>query len=125
MLAIRIDQSSKIPATAFLRAMDAKYGTSESIINEFHKGNVKTVKASHLKPEMYSVSTIVDEESGEELVRAGCQIGDAVGRIQNAKIKDLKVLDKITTPHPQHVPRRARKYETAVRSLRVSPGNRR
>ncbi|MCA9245122.1 MAG: DNA-directed RNA polymerase subunit beta, partial [Phycisphaerales bacterium] len=37
LLAIRIDQSSKIPATTFLRAMDEKFGTTESIVRAFHE----------------------------------------------------------------------------------------
>ncbi|MBU0638103.1 MAG: DNA-directed RNA polymerase subunit beta, partial [Planctomycetes bacterium] len=35
ILAVRIDQSSKIPATAFLRAMDEKYGATEAIVRAF------------------------------------------------------------------------------------------
>ena len=35
-LAVRIDQSSKIPATTFLRALDKKYSTTEAIIKEFY-----------------------------------------------------------------------------------------
>ena len=35
-LAVRIDQSSKIPATTFIRALDKKYGTTEAIIREFY-----------------------------------------------------------------------------------------
>ncbi len=31
-LAVRIDQSSKIPATTFVRALDKKYSTTEAII---------------------------------------------------------------------------------------------
>jgi DNA-directed RNA polymerase subunit beta len=98
VLAIRIDQSSKIPATAFLRAMDEKYSTPESVIAEFYPKNMKTVRVSQLKPNMYSVATLVDEETGEELVRAGCQIGDAVGRIQNSSFKQIKVLEKVADP---------------------------
>src|SRR3712207_1394954 len=41
-LAVRIDQSSKIPATTFLRALDEKYSTTESIIREFYQ--VESVK---------------------------------------------------------------------------------
>ena len=46
VLVVRIDQSSKIPATTFLRAMDEKYGTTESIIRLFYKTkNVTAAKA--------------------------------------------------------------------------------
>ncbi|HMD53192.1 MAG TPA: DNA-directed RNA polymerase subunit beta, partial [Phycisphaerae bacterium] len=37
VLAVRIDQSGKIPATTFLRAMDEKYGTDEAIIRAFYE----------------------------------------------------------------------------------------
>ncbi|MCH8852343.1 MAG: DNA-directed RNA polymerase subunit beta [Planctomycetes bacterium] len=96
ILTVRIDQSSKIAATVFLRAMDERYGTDELIIREFHK--TKTVKAGSLKPEMYVVSTVIDEESGEEVVRAGCQVGDAVDRIKELGIKQLDIIDKVADP---------------------------
>ncbi|HUU85949.1 MAG TPA: DNA-directed RNA polymerase subunit beta [Phycisphaerae bacterium] len=96
VLAVRIDQSGKIPATTFLRAMDERYSTDESIVTEFY--GTKTVRASALKPEMYSVTTIMDEEADEELVKAGCQIGDAVTRIQNSKIKQVQVIGKVLDP---------------------------
>ncbi len=96
MLAVRIDQSSKIPATTFIRAMDERFGSDEAIVESFYK--TKSVRASQLKPEMYSVTTIVDEETDEELVKAGCQIGDAVTRIQQSGIKQLKVIDGVVDP---------------------------
>ena len=95
-LVIRIDQSSKLPVTTFLRAMDEKYSTDEAIIKEFF--TTKSVRSSALKPEMYAVSPIIDEESEEVLVRAGCQIGDAVERIQNSSLKSLRVITKATDP---------------------------
>src|ERR671925_414081 len=66
-LAVRIDQSSKIPATTFLRALDKKYSTSESIIKEFYQ--VETVKVGQLQAAYYAASAVVDTESGEELVK--------------------------------------------------------
>src|SRR5262245_16382787 len=71
-LAVRIDQSSKIPATTFVRALDKKYSTAESIIKEFY--TIETVKVGQLQPGHYAASSIVDTESGEELVRAGAQL---------------------------------------------------
>ena len=81
MLTVRIDQSSKIPATTFLRAMDAKYGADGAIIREFFK--TKTVAVDKLRPQMYLVEAFVDSDSGEELVPAGGQIGEALTRIQS------------------------------------------
>src|SRR3954468_8534820 len=86
-LAVRIDQSSKIPATTFLRALDKKYSTTEAIIKEFYQ--VEAVKVKELpnpspgKGEKgasaddvrtaqayYAASAIIDSSTGEELVKA-------------------------------------------------------
>jgi DNA-directed RNA polymerase subunit beta len=96
VLVVRIDQSSKLPSTTFLRAMDPRYSTDEAIVGEFF--NTKSVKTSAIKPEMYTVSAIMDEETEEILVRAGCQIGDAVERIQNSSLKTVNVIAKVTDP---------------------------
>ncbi|MEE9294448.1 MAG: DNA-directed RNA polymerase subunit beta, partial [Phycisphaerae bacterium] len=96
LLMVRIDQSSKIAATTFIRAMDERYGTDEAIVEAFHK--TKMVKPGQLKPEMYSVTTLIDEESGDEMVKAGCQLGDAVTRIAESGIKQLKVIAKVSDP---------------------------
>jgi DNA-directed RNA polymerase subunit beta len=84
IIAIRIDQSSKIPATTFLRALDANYGTDAAIIREFHP--TRKLATTDLRPTMYVVEAVVDPESGEELVPAGGQIGDALTRIISTPI---------------------------------------
>ncbi|MGB2984694.1 MAG: DNA-directed RNA polymerase subunit beta [Phycisphaerae bacterium] len=96
VLVIRIDQSSKLPATTFLRAMDPKYSTDEVIVEEFYR--TRTVRVSALRPDMYTVSTILDEETGDVLVRAGCQIGDAIERIKNSSLKNLRIIRKVADP---------------------------
>src|SRR6476620_9061164 len=92
-LAIRIHQSSKIPATTFLRALDKKHGTTEQIIKEFY--TIETVKVGQLQPGYYSAAPIVDAESGEELVKAGAQIGEAIAKIQASKLKNIDVIIKV------------------------------
>ncbi|HKQ47681.1 MAG TPA: DNA-directed RNA polymerase subunit beta [Phycisphaerae bacterium] len=98
VMAVRIDQSSKIPATSFLRAMDPRYGKDEDIIREFYP--TKTIRVANLRADMYVVSEVrLDEsEDAEPLVRAGCQVGDAVARIQGSSIKQLEVIDKVGDP---------------------------
>ncbi|MGA2582716.1 MAG: DNA-directed RNA polymerase subunit beta [Tepidisphaeraceae bacterium] len=95
-LSVRIDQSSKIPATTFLRALDEKYGTTAAIIKEFYP--VETVKIAQLQSAYYAVNAIIDTESGEELVKAGAQIGEAVQKIQASNIKSVEVVTKVTDP---------------------------
>jgi len=81
-LVVRIDQSSKIPATIFLRAMDPAYGTTEEILRLFYP--TKAVPIAKLTPTMWVVESIVDEESGEIIVKAGGQISDKISLIQAA-----------------------------------------
>ena len=81
-LVVRIDQSSKIPATIFLRAMDPAYGTTEEILRLFYP--TKVVPIAKLTPTMWVVESIVDEESGEIIVKAGGQISDKISLIQAA-----------------------------------------
>ncbi len=94
ILVVRIDQSSKIPATILLRAMDEAYVTTEQILRLFYP--TKKVPLSKLAPTMWSVQPIVDEESGEIIVKAGGQISDKVSLVQDALSKQ-KVCKQITS----------------------------
>ncbi len=96
LLAVRIDQSSKIPATTFLRAMDEKYGTTESIIRAFY--SVKSVKPNQLKPDMWAAAAVIDPDTGEELVGAGRQVGEAVNKIRESNVKQIDVISKMSDP---------------------------
>jgi len=99
-LVVRIDQSSKIPATIFLRAMDEAYGTTEQILRLFYR--TEKVPIDKLTPTMWVVEPIVDEESGEIIVQAGEQISDKVSVIQAAyeapKAKSSKKRTKAKKP---------------------------
>ncbi|MFA6134353.1 MAG: DNA-directed RNA polymerase subunit beta [Phycisphaerae bacterium] len=95
-LTIRIDQSGKIPATTFLRAMDAKYGTAAAIIREFYE--TKSVATEQLRPQMYVVEAVVDPASGEELVPSGGQIGEALTKIVSSTLKKVEIIDKAGDP---------------------------
>ncbi|MHC4237278.1 MAG: DNA-directed RNA polymerase subunit beta [Planctomycetota bacterium] len=94
VMVIRIDQSSKIPATTFLRAMDEKYGKTEDLIRLFYK--TKKVKVKKLDPVMWSVGQIVDTETGEILVEAAAQLGDAVAAIQASELDSVEVVVNAT-----------------------------
>ena len=96
ILAVRIDQSSKIPATTFMRAMDEKYGSTEAIVRAFY--NVKTVRVGSLKPEMWTAAPVVDAETGEELLGAGRQIGEGLTKIRESSIKQVDVIHKLVDP---------------------------
>ncbi len=124
-LAVRIDQSSKIPATTFLRALDKKLGTSEAIIREFY--TVESVKVGQLNNQYYAVGAIIDTESGEELVKAGAQIGEAINRIQASGLKSVDCVTKVTDPLILNTlaDDNATSYEDALMRIyaRLRPGN--
>ncbi len=125
ILVVRIDQSSKLPATTFLRAMDPKFSADEAIVGEFYK--TKSVRASQLAPDMYSVSTIVDEETEEVIVQAGCQFGDALERIQESSIRSLNVIAEVKDPLMVNTLAEdsSRSHEEALLKIytRLRPGN--
>ena len=74
VLAMRIDQSAKIAATIFLRALDEDFGSTEEILKSFY--DVTEIKVTDLRPEQDSAEPILNEE-GEELWCVGEPIGDA------------------------------------------------
>jgi DNA-directed RNA polymerase subunit beta len=61
-LAVRIDQSSKIPATTFLRALDKKYSSAQSIIEEFY--TVENVKLKDLQATAPSTAAASSPSAG-------------------------------------------------------------
>ncbi len=93
VLIVKIDQSSKIPATVFLRAIESSYGATEDILRLFYP--TKTIATNNLTPTMWSVGPIVDTKTGEIIVKAGSQIGDKVSMIQESSIKKVEVIDEV------------------------------
>ncbi|MBP7052784.1 MAG: DNA-directed RNA polymerase subunit beta [Phycisphaerae bacterium] len=93
ILVVKIDQSSKIPATVFLRAVNPEYSTTESILKLFYP--TKTVATNKLTSTMWAVSPIVDTTTGEILVDAACQIGEKLAVIQQSDIKKVEVIEDV------------------------------
>src|SRR3954453_14803100 len=125
-LAVRIDQSSKIPATTFLRALDEKYSTTDSIIREFY--TIESVKVGNLQATYYAAASIIDAESGEEIVKAGAQIGEALNKIQAAQgLKSIDVVTKVSDPLILNTLAEdtAESHEAALMKIyaRLRPGN--
>ena len=93
VLVIRIDQSSKIPATIFLRAINAAYGTTEDILRLFYP--TKAVSKTKLTSTMWAVGPIVDTKTGEIIVEAGTQIGDRLSNVRQSGLKEVEVISKV------------------------------
>jgi len=96
VLLMRIDQSTKIPATTFLRALNEESASTEAVIKLFHE--VETIKTTDLQPEHYAAVPIVDTSTGEELVKAGAQIGEAVGQILESTLETVDVITDARDP---------------------------
>jgi DNA-directed RNA polymerase subunit beta len=93
ILVVKIDQSSKIPATVFLRAINPDYGTTEAILRLFY--DTRTLPTSKLTSTMWAAGPIVDTTTGEILVEAAGQIGDKLGVIQQSDIKKVEVIEDV------------------------------
>jgi len=95
-LAMRIDQSTKIPATTFLRAMEEAYGSDTEIIRAFYK--TKIVSTNRLRPQTYVAEAVNDPDSGEEIVPAGGQVGEALTKIVASTIKKVETIRDMGDP---------------------------
>ena len=51
-----------------------------------------------LKPDFYAVGSIVDTETGEEIVKSGAMIGDSVAKIQSSSIRKVEVIERVNDP---------------------------
>ena len=96
VLMMRIDQSTKIAATTFLRALDEEFSSTDKVLDLFY--DVKDIKVEKLLPEHYSAEYIIDQDSGEELCRVGAQIGDAIEAIQASGLKTVRAISDATDP---------------------------
>ncbi len=94
VLLMRIDQSTKIPATTFLRALDEKYSTTEDLIRSFY--DLTLIKTTDLKPEHYAASAIIDTDTGEELVKSGAMIGEAVEQVIASDLKKIEIIADVS-----------------------------
>ncbi len=93
ILVVKIDQSSKIPATVFLRAINPEYSTTDAILRLFFP--TKTVPTNKLTSTMWAVGPIVDTTTGEILVDAARQLGEKVAVIQQSDIKKVEIIDEV------------------------------
>ncbi len=124
-ISMRIDQSSKIPATMFLRSMSEKFGKTPDIIREFYK--TEKIAADQIRPQMYLVEAYIDPETGEELVPSGGQVGDAVNQIVATCKKKIEVVSDASDPLILNTIAEdpSNDYESALLRIyaRLRPGN--
>jgi DNA-directed RNA polymerase subunit beta len=91
VLAMRIDQSTKMAATTFLRCLDESVATTDAILSLFYE--VSEIAADKVKPDHWAAQTIVDTETGEEIVHVGRQIGEEnAAKIIGSSLKKVRVI---------------------------------
>ncbi|MDX9910673.1 MAG: DNA-directed RNA polymerase subunit beta [Phycisphaerales bacterium] len=91
VLAMRIDQSTKLAATTFLRCLDESVASTEAIISLFYE--VSDIKATDIRPEHWAAESIIDTDTGEELVHVGRQIGEeGAAAIAASSLKKVRVV---------------------------------
>jgi DNA-directed RNA polymerase subunit beta len=90
VLQMRIDQSTKLPATTFLRAIDEQYANTEDLLKAFY--DVESLPVADVKPEHYAAAPIVDTETGEEIVPVAAQIGERIEQLMNSGLKEVDVI---------------------------------
>jgi DNA-directed RNA polymerase subunit beta len=96
VLLMRIDQSTKLPATTFLRCMDESIASTEAILSLFYE--IKEIPVSKLAPEHWTAQSVIDTETGEELIHVGRQVGEACEAIQSSSLKKIRVIQNPSDP---------------------------
>jgi DNA-directed RNA polymerase subunit beta len=91
VLAMRIDQSTKLAATTFLRCLDESIAGTDALLSLFYE--VSEIKAENAKPEHWAAADIVNPETGEVLVHVGRQLGDHAATIQSSDLKKVRVIE--------------------------------
>ncbi|HYE62435.1 MAG TPA: DNA-directed RNA polymerase subunit beta [Phycisphaerales bacterium] len=91
VLAMRIDQSTKLAATTFLRCLDESVAETDAILSLFYE--ISDIKVENIKPEHWAAESIIDTSTGEELIHVGRQIGEAAGAIMASSLKKVKVIE--------------------------------
>ena len=101
-LAVRIDQSGRLPATTLLRAMDETYSTDEDIIRAFYETetvSVKTARGVARLENKVVVGDLVDEDTGEVLLESGQAISKNMAQvIVQSKLTKVEVVTELKDP---------------------------
>ena len=133
VLVMRIDQSTKIPTSTFLRAVDEKFSTTLAILKAFY--DVENIPVTKLKPEHVAAGDIIEEGTGEVLVPIGHAIGERVDKVIASSLRTVAVIADASDPLILNTLQEEKtdafdgmnvsEYEQALLSLyaRLRPGN--
>ncbi len=92
VLAMRIDQSTKLAATTFLRCLDESISTTPALLSLFYE--ISEINAEKVRPEHWAADSIINTDTGEELVHVGRQIGEeGAAAIHASNLKKVRVIE--------------------------------
>lgn len=99
VLSVRIDQSGKLPATCFLRALSNDFSSNEDIIKLFYETETVNISgassASKLEGKV-AASCVADAETGEIIVDAGIEITEGIiKQIVESGSESVEIISKI------------------------------
>lgn len=99
VLAVRIDQSGKLPATCFLRALSKEFSTDEDIIKlfyDFESFKITGSDAVAKLDEKCVAKDVVDPNTGEIIINAGQQLTESIiKKIVDDGISEIEIITKI------------------------------
>ncbi len=133
VLVMRIDQSTKLAATTFLRCLDESIASTAAVLSLFYE--ISEIPVEKLRPEHWAAESIVDRETGEELVHVGREIADRIEVIQKSSLKSIRVIQNPADPMilnsvaeerlDQFNEQATSEYEAALLKIytRLRPGN--
>ena len=102
MLAVRIDQSGKFPATALLRAISEEYSTDADIVRLFYDTKNVSTKSRVFKKNVigkHVVEAHADEDTGEVIIDALEPISeDAAERLKGSGIESVEIIADVDDP---------------------------
>ena len=98
ILAVRIDQSGKLPSTCFLRALSKEFSTDEDIIKLFYDVetlDISTIDIAKLE-ERVVAGDVFNPQTGEIIINAGKPITDVIAkRIIEDGTVSIEVITKV------------------------------
>jgi DNA-directed RNA polymerase subunit beta len=99
VLHVRVDRSSRIPATLLLRALSEKHSSTADIIRAVYATKkVKTKSADGIEKlkNAVCVEDVVSPETGEVVIPAGERINDAhIAALEGAKLPEIEVVPEV------------------------------
>ncbi len=102
VLAVRIDQSGKFPATALLRAMSEEFSTDQDLVRLFYKTKKVSTSSRSFKKNVvgkHTVTSVADEDTGEVVLEALEIVSEeAAERAQKCGIDAIEVIEDFDDP---------------------------